>query len=155
MKKTQVLVALALILCCGSVFADDDAEKSIRASVKAMMAGIAAGDADRAVAMYASDGSFMPPNEPAAKGIDAIRKWFGGMLSAGKVNLAINIDDVLASGDLAVERGTWELNLLPTGATTAVTDHGKYIVVWQKRDGKWLAVNDIFNSDVPLPKKAD
>ena len=155
MKRAQVVVAIALVLGCVSAFADEDAEKFIRASVKAMEAGVVAGDADKAAGMYASDASFMPPNEPAVKGIDAIRKWFAGMLAAGKVKLDINPDDVLVSGDLAVERGTWAISLMPTGATTAATDHGKYIVVWQKRDGKWQAVNDIFNSDVPLPKKAD
>jgi len=154
MKRTHIVVAIALILGCMSAFADD-ADKSIRAAVKAMEAGVLAGDADKTVAMYAADATLMPPNEPAVKGIDAIRKWFGGMLAAGKVKLDINVDDVLVSGDLAVERGNWALNMVPNGATTAVTDRGKYIVVWQKRDGKWQAVNDIFNSDVAPAKKAD
>ncbi len=33
-----------------------------------------------------------------------------------------------------------------------MSDHGKYMVVWRKQaDGKWKAVGDMFNSDVPLP----
>lgn len=154
MKRSHLVVAIALILCCASVFAHDD-EKAIREAVKSMEAGVVAGDGERAAAMYASDAVLMPPNEPSVKGADAIRKWWGGMLGAGKTNLAINIEKLTVSGDLAVDVGTWDLSLLPTGATTAVTDHGKYIVVWQKRDGKWQAVNDIFNSDVALAKKAD
>ena len=30
-------------------------------------------------------------------------------------------------------------------------DHGKYVEVWNKQaDGKWKAVADIFNSDLPV-----
>jgi uncharacterized protein (TIGR02246 family) len=154
MKRARGVFAVVFILCCLSAFAHDD-EKAIREAVKSMEAGIVAGDAERAAAMYASDAMLMPPNEPAVKGADAIRKWWGGMLGVGKAKLAINIEKLTVSGDLAVDVGTWDLSLVPTGATTAVNDHGKYIVVWRKRDGKWQAVNDIFNSDVAPAKKAD
>jgi uncharacterized protein (TIGR02246 family) len=154
MKRTRFVCAVILILCSGSLFAHDD-ENAIREAVKKMEAGIVAGDAERAAAMYASDATLMPPNEPPVKGAEAIRKWWGGMLGVGKAKLAINIEKLIVSGDLAVDVGTWDLNLVPAGATDAVKDHGKYIVVWRKRDGKWQAVNDIFNSDVAPAKKAD
>ena len=154
MKRTRLVVAISLILCCGSLFAGDD-EKAIREAVKSMEAGVVAGDAARVVAMYADDAVLMPPNEPAVRGSDALRKWWGGMLGVGKAKLSINIEELVVSGDLAVDRGTWDLNLMPNGATAAVTDHGKYIVVWRKREGKWVAVSDIFNSDVAPAVKAD
>jgi hypothetical protein len=33
-----------------------------------------------------------------------------------------------------------------------VTDRGKYVSIWRKQaDGWWKVVQDIFNSDLPLP----
>jgi len=31
-----------------------------------------------------------------------------------------------------------------------VTDHGKYLEVWKKVDGKWKCSSDAYNSDTPL-----
>jgi len=30
-------------------------------------------------------------------------------------------------------------------------DSGKYIVHWMQQSGKWVMVDDIWNSDTPLP----
>jgi ketosteroid isomerase-like protein len=54
---------------------------------------------------------------------------------------------VSASGDMALDRGAYELTVAPNG--TAQTDTGKYVVVWRKVGGKWKAAADIFNSDLP------
>ena len=32
-----------------------------------------------------------------------------------------------------------------------VVDQGKYLVHWEKVDGKWMFKNDIFNSNLPAP----
>jgi ketosteroid isomerase-like protein len=49
------------------------------------------------------------------------------------------------SGDLAYEAGTYTV----TSASGAAVDAGKYIGVFQKRDGKWLYIRDTWNSDRP------
>jgi hypothetical protein len=33
----------------------------------------------------------------------------------------------------------------------AAVDSGKYIVRWAQQNGRWLMVDDIWNSDTPLP----
>jgi hypothetical protein len=38
-----------------------------------------------------------------------------------------------------------------TGADGSHLDHGKWMLVSQKSDGKWKTQCDIFNSDMPLP----
>jgi ketosteroid isomerase-like protein len=57
---------------------------------------------------------------------------------------------VAASGDVALEEGTWTWsNPNPDGSTTK--DNGKYLVGWKKIDGTWLMQTDIWNSDNPPP----
>ncbi|HLZ45560.1 MAG TPA: hypothetical protein VKQ05_07765 [Gemmatimonadales bacterium] len=61
------------------------------------------------------------------------------------------------SGTLAVETGRW-VWAFPAGAKlppgTPAVDSGKYIVRWAQQNGKWVMVDDIWNSDLPLPTPA-
>ena len=34
----------------------------------------------------------------------------------------------------------------------AIKEKGKYVVMWKKSNGRWWAVEDIFNSDMPVAK---
>jgi hypothetical protein len=46
---------------------------------------------------------------------------------------------------------TWPAGAkLPPGVPTA--DSGKYIVRWVNENGRWLMAQDIWNSDVALPR---
>jgi hypothetical protein len=49
------------------------------------------------------------------------------------------------SGDLGWEWNTFTV----TDQTGATVDTGKYVTVYARRDGKWLIVRDIWNSDMP------
>lgn len=52
--------------------------------------------------------------------------------------------------DLQVKAGTYTV----TDASGAVVDAGKYIGVFEKRDGKWRYIRDTWNSDLPPPPAA-
>ncbi|HET7552942.1 MAG TPA: DUF4440 domain-containing protein [Gemmatimonadaceae bacterium] len=110
------------------------------------------GDAAGLMAMYAADAVVMQPNMPAWHGHDEIQKGWAGFLSSITIKeLNLPTDDVLSSGDLAVQTGTYTLTAQPKSAgAQEMKDKGKYVVVWQKQaDGSWKAVRDIFNSDLP------
>jgi uncharacterized protein (TIGR02246 family) len=110
------------------------------------------GDAAGLMAMYAPDAVVMQPNTPAWHGHDEIQKGWAGFLSSITVKeLDLPTDDVLTSGDLAVQTGSYTFTFQPrTAGAREMTDKGKYVVVWQKQaDGSWKAVRDIFNSDLP------
>lgn len=51
---------------------------------------------------------------------------------------------VAGSGDLAYERGTWRFD--PDGAGPLPEDHGEYVTVYRKVDGKWKVVADVGTS---------
>ena len=99
--------------------------------------------------MYWEDSVLQPPGAPSAKGSAAIRSFLEGDVAATKAaGLTMNIPeagDVHVAGDLAYEAGTYSV----TDSSGATVDTGKYIGVFEMRDGKWLYIRDTWNSDGP------
>jgi len=91
----------------------------------------------------------MPPNAPIGKGRAAIQQTWASMMQTPGFALTFAPEQILvsASGDMALDRGTYSLTIAPDGTTQ--TDTGKYVVVWRKIGSEWKAVADIFNSDLP------
>jgi uncharacterized protein (TIGR02246 family) len=149
--KTVAVATAALVVLVGCQQAAENTsadEAVIRASAPAWAAAYNASDADKLAAMYWEDAVLQPPGAPAAAGRAAIREFFAGDTAATRgAGLTMNIPEAGAvdvSGDLAYEAGTYTV----TDASGAVVDAGKYIGVFQKRDGKWLYIRDTWNSDM-------
>jgi uncharacterized protein (TIGR02246 family) len=102
------------------------------------------------MANYADDAVLMMPNQAGWRGHDGIDRAFTEflaqmMFTAGGVTL----DDVMVSGDMAVETGTYHWTFT-TKSGTAIKDKGKYLTVWKRQsDGAWKIVRDINNTDLP------
>jgi uncharacterized protein (TIGR02246 family) len=147
---TAGLIALA---GCQNAAEDTSADEAvIRASAPAWADAYNAGDADKLAAMYWEDAVLQPPGAPAMKGRAAIREFLAGDSAAVKAaGLTMNIPEAGAvdvSGNLAYEAGAYTV----TDASGATVDAGKYIGVFEKRDGKWLYIRDTWNSDnAPAP----
>lgn len=117
----------------------------------------AAGQVDSLLANYTDNATFMPPNQKAATGPDNIRAVFAAWLGMGKWTLDLRPGSVVANGPLAIENGTFVIGFTPgpnapPGMMPA--DTGKYLVHWHQVDGQWKIVDDIFNSDLPVPQPA-
>ena len=112
------------------------------------------GHADSLGEFYAADAVLMPPNMATVHGKDAIRAFFAMMNQGPHATLTLRSESVVGSGPLAVERGRYHW-AWPAGATLPAgmpaADSGKYVVRWAEQNGKWLIVDDIWNSDTPLP----
>ena len=113
------------------------------------------GHADSIAEFYAADALLMPPNMASMKGKAAIRAFFATMNTMDpKPTLTLHAVTVVASGPGAVETGRWNWGF-PAGAKLppgmAAVDSGKYMVRWVEQNGRWLMVDDIWNSDRPLP----
>src|SRR6059036_2093246 len=113
------------------------------------------GHADSIAEFYAADEVIMPPNMATMKGKDAIRTFFA-MVNAvdPKPILTLHADAVHGTGGMAMERGRWHW-AYPAGAKLPprmpAADSGKYVVHWMQQNGKWVMVDDVWNSDTPLP----
>lgn len=102
-------------------------------------------------ALYAEDAVLMAPGEATVEGADAIAARWARQLTLDGFDFSLTPQQLVvsASGDLAHDRGSYDFAAtLPQGA---ITDTGKYVLVWQKIDGEWKVIADIFNSD---PAKA-
>ena len=116
------------------------------------------GHADSIAEFYAADAVLMPPNMPTVNGKEAIRAFFSVINTIEpRPTLTLRAETVIGTGASAVERGRWHW-AFPAGATlppgTPAVDSGKYIVRWEQQSGKWVIVDDIWNSDLPIPQPA-
>jgi len=105
-----------------------------------------AGDAGAVADLYWDDASLMAPGAPARTGRDAIREQVAADIEGAKAaGSSMNIDHgpVNVSGKTAWQEGVFRV----TDASGATVDTGKYLSVLEKRDGKWLLLRDIYNSD--------
>jgi uncharacterized protein (TIGR02246 family) len=104
-------------------------------------------DVDAISALYADDAVLSAPGAPSARGAAAIKEAFRkDMAAATKAGIANNAgtsDEIGVSGDLA-----WEWNTYSAAVKSGkVVEKGKYVTVFERRNGKWVIIRDIWNSD--------
>ncbi|MEA2463551.1 MAG: hypothetical protein QOJ98_1298 [Acidobacteriota bacterium] len=141
MKRTMVVLLLSL---CALTAAAKPKEEAL-ALAETFEAGARAGRIEQMVSIYADDAVLMPPNMPAMTGRGAIAQYWGGLLQGGKADVDLIMEEFQVDGDLAVERGRYEV-------TSPMVESGKYVLVLRKQNGKWLVVTDIFNASQAAPK---
>jgi len=126
-------------------------EEAILAQVVAFNAGIKAYDEAAILAVYAPDAVVFAPNQERMTESAQLSDYFSGMEQLG-IQMAVTPLDVTvaASGEMAVEVGTWALSL-PTPDGGVYNDNGKYMAMWTKVNGTWLMKYDIWNSDNAPP----
>jgi uncharacterized protein (TIGR02246 family) len=146
-------LAVALAACQPAAPAVDIAaeEAAIRAQVAAFNAALAAYDEAAAAAVYAPDAVMLPPNQERLVGTALIAQNFAGLepLKATVV-FTPTVIAIAASGEMAVEEGTWNTSI-PVANNATFEDNGKYLVAWKKTGGTWLIQTDIWNSDNAPP----
>lgn len=103
-------------------------------------------DAVTIVAFYADDAISLTNNKPIITGKADIQKEieaeFANRKDANSV-VKYDVQDVFGGENLVTEVGKTTV----TDATGKVTYTGKYMVIWEKRNGKWLVIRDIYNDD--------
>ena len=125
---------------------------AIEASNKTYGDAFVKGDSALMIAKYTKDGCIMPEGAPKMCGAEGLGAFFAvGHKQMGIKNVKLTTEEVMGSGDVVVETGTYDL----IGAADKSMDKGKYVVAWKQEDGKWKMHRDIFTSSVapPAPKK--
>ena len=152
---TSDSAAVAAVATPTSATATTD-QAQVRAAIEALnqktTVAILAQDAVGAVQNYADSAMSLVPGMPIMRGLPAIQQGMQGMFDAMKVDAAtFSTQDVMVSGDFAVESGTFEMTMTPK-VGKPVQDKGKYLAVWQHQaDGSWRIIRDTYNLDVAPP----
>jgi uncharacterized protein (TIGR02246 family) len=118
---------------------------------------LGAGDAERWIALWTADGVQLPPGAPPNIGREAIFANINAALAQFAFEeMAIDIDEVLVAGDLAIARGMYTVTYVPHDGSAPIPVDGKYTSTFQRQpDGNWKLYRDIFNSNVPAPDPSD
>lgn len=150
LRRWMTLAAsVALLAACAKPAADTSAdEAAIRETNTAFAKAYAAGDVAAVAALYADDAVLSPPGTPAIRGGAAIREYWSKDIAATPAGVTLTFatdSDVGVVGDLGWESGS----LTVSDKSGAVVDRAKYLTVFRKKDGRWLLLRDIYNSDGP------
>jgi uncharacterized protein (TIGR02246 family) len=105
------------------------------------------GDAAGVAAFYTEGAQLLPPNVDFMIGRQAIQAYWQGAIDAGIKEARIEIVEVEAHGDTAIEVSKYTLH----GEGGVELDAGKFIVIWKREGGQWKLHRDIFNSSKPAP----
>jgi ketosteroid isomerase-like protein len=127
-----------------------EARRQIEAASIGIWQAVGRGDAAAIVAEYADDALILGSGAPMLQGKPAVAQFLQGLFGGNTLrDVKGNVTDIMISGDLAVETGTYAMTVIPKSGN-AVADKGKYIHVWKKSvDGSWKVVRYVPNSDIP------
>jgi len=127
-----------------------EARRQIEAAAIGIWQAVARGDSAAILAEYADDAIILGSGAPMLQGKPAVAAFLQGLFGGNTLrDVKGNVTDIMISGDLAVETGTYSMTVIPKNGT-AVADNGKYIHVWKKSvDGSWKVVRYVPNSDIP------
>jgi len=118
-------------------------EAAIRAISVSWLEAERAKNADGILANFAADAAVAWSGDAPAAGHDAIRALLEKNWAAepnAMVTWSTESVHVSASGDMAVEQGSWSTT--GTGADGMGSDQGKYLTFFRKIDGAWKVVAD-------------
>jgi ketosteroid isomerase-like protein len=112
----------------------------------------AEGNVEALLSIFAADAWQMPPNMPALAGRDAIRQFWSNAFRFGRWDFTLRTQAVDVSGDVAIERGEYEVRFTAGSAAPmpSFVDRGNYLVHWRHDpDGQWRVVADAPVSELP------
>ncbi len=129
---------------------------SVKAKIVAMESAYAvasnAKNVDGVAVYYAADAESMANNEPTRVGMDAIKAGIKKEMADDSLGhtVAFVTTGVWAAGNYATETGTTKV----TDKAGKVVYTRKYITLFELRDGKYVAIRDMWNDDAPKAAKA-
>ena len=151
-SKQATAILFALLLLPSTSLGQSTDEQQIRDLEQQWAEAVEERNLEGIVDLFAEDGQVMPPNAEPAMGRESVRKAWQGMLDLPELDLSFAPTDVnvAESGDMAYAIGTYRLTFQSEGQEEPTQDSGKYVDIWEKVDGEWKVMVEMFNSNLPL-----
>ena len=108
-------------------------------------------DINALMAMIGDDMITMPENEPMISGKAAYQKYLEDQMAKRAAGETVSYETVelFGSEDQLTEVGKY----VSKDSSGNVSQTGKYVAVWEKRDGKYLCIRDIGTADAKPKEK--
>ena len=156
MKTTHAVILCALLLlfsACGPKINDPADVQAIKRTMDDFVKAMNAGDAAGTAALMTDRTIFADVDVPVLVGKDAVRAVFQSGFSQGKNEFSLSVEDVRATGDLAVARFTWTWKGIPNAQGLApLAGSGSCMAVFARQsDGSWKYDWTIANGNQPPP----
>jgi uncharacterized protein (TIGR02246 family) len=156
-SMAALLCAAAAMMGCAHDPDRGSLEQELRARVQsAYVEPFKQGDIERWVGIFTDDALALHDGPPPMKGRDQIRA-FGERV---KANFDIRVfdvvvDEVRTDGRWALTTGHYTAHFVPRSqnayAGAAGPRQGKFLFLWERRDGVWRIMTDMGNSTDPPP----
>jgi ketosteroid isomerase-like protein len=128
--------------------------EAVKAEIMAMEAAFAvadnAKDVDAVAVYYSDDAQSLSNDKPTTVGKEAIKASIAEGFASDTMGYTVSFETtgVWAAGDYATETGTSKT----VDKDGNVVYTGKFMTLFEKRDGKYIAIRDIYNRDAPKPE---
>ena len=106
-----------------------------------------AGDSTALASHYWPDAELLLSNMETIQGKDILPAW-GELTRMGIKEFLFSTTDITGNSQFIIETGNYTMN----DANKNLVDRGKYVVVWQQRNGEWKLYRDIGNTSLPVSK---
>ena len=126
-------------------------QDSVKATIQEMENAYAkaenAKDVDGVAVYYANDAQSLANDEPTRSGMDAIKAGLKKDFENDTTGRTVSFETtgVWAAGNYATETG----NSIFKDKEGKVVSTGKYMTLFELRDGKYVAIRDVWNRDAP------
>ena len=145
MKSTIALVCLFIFISLPLIAAEPGPNATGEAFLKAFKAN----DLEAVVALYAPDAQLFPPDAMQAKGKDAIRANYAGLMQNMTIQDVTLVEaEHETHGDISFSWGLFRMTMVPKAGGDPVTMEGRFSDVSKRIGGKWLYVVD--HASVPF-----
>jgi ketosteroid isomerase-like protein len=113
---------------------------------------IRTGDIELLLSLAAEDIVWMPPNDTTLFGRAEFKEWIQEYFEYFRFAAYTEPErDVVVSGELAIERTSYMVSIVPAKGPTRIRDDGKMLTIWKRQpDGSWKIWRGIWNSIKPI-----
>ena len=108
---------------------------------------VSAGDSAALASLYWPDAELLLDNSDVVKGNGMAAAW-GAAIRMGLKEMSFTTTDITGSSTFIIETGKYEMK----DSKGTLVDQGKYVVVWEKRNGEWKLYRDIGCTSLPPAK---
>jgi ketosteroid isomerase-like protein len=107
----------------------------------------AAGNVDSLMTAYSPQIVYMSQGMAAHTGLDVLRGLYATMFQTYKGTVDVQFDEVKVFGDVAYDRASFTINLVPKAGGEPRVVTGRLMEILRKQNGKWQSIRVMTNSD--------